>query len=118
MVTPALPERWVPDRARRAEATALALLDDAAHGRHRPWRWPTGAEGRTAWIVEAAGGRAETLAAVVEVALRSGRPVAVLDGTGEAATAARSGTPVLTPDAEGADAPGVSRRVYVPAARS
>lgn len=102
VVTPALPERWVPDRARRAEATALALLDDAAHGRHRPWRWPTGAEGRTAWIVEAAGGRAETLAAVVEVALRSGRPVAVLDGTGEAAAAARSGWPVLTPDSEGA----------------
>ena len=109
VVTPALPERWVPDRARRAEATALALLDDAAHGRHRPWRWPTGAEGRTAWIVEAAGGRAETLAAVVEVALRSGRPVAVLDGTGEAAAAARSGTPVLTPDVEGAGEAALAR---------
>ncbi|WP_228821423.1 hypothetical protein, partial [Nocardia farcinica] len=53
-------------------------------------------------IVEAAGGRAETLAAVVEVAMRSGGPVAVLDGTGEAAAAARSGVPELTPDSEGA----------------
>lgn len=34
--------------------------------------------------------------------MRSGRPVAVLDGTGEAASATRSGLPVLTPDVEGA----------------
>ncbi|MGW3944642.1 FtsK/SpoIIIE domain-containing protein [Micrococcus endophyticus] len=103
VVTPALPERWVPDRTRRAGATALALLDDAAHGRHRPWRWAPGDEGRAAWIVEPAGGRAEALAAVLEVAVRGGAPVVVLDGTGEgAALPVPEGVQLIRPDEEDA----------------
>lgn len=102
VVTPALPERWAPDRTSHGEADTLALLDDAAHSRHRPWKWAPGAAGRAAWIVEPAGGRAEALAAVVDVAVRGGAPVAVLDGSGEAGSAAAGRVQVLRPDEEDA----------------
>lgn len=105
VVSPALPALWIPERTSRRGAEALALLDDAAHARHTPWRWPRGAEGGTAWIVEPAGGRARVLAAVLEVASRSPGGVLVLDGSGEAGTSARAGgLPVLTP--HGSDAAG------------
>lgn len=87
VVTPALPEHFRPDRSRPRSAELLALLDDATRARHVPWRWPRGAPGSAAWVIEPAGGREEVLRCVLDTALRSEERLLVLDGSGEAAPA-------------------------------
>ncbi|MDY6055090.1 FtsK/SpoIIIE domain-containing protein [Micrococcus sp.] len=80
------------------DGPTLALLDDTARARHVHWRWPAGADGGTAWVVEPGGGRAQVLAAVVAAALAGPNPVLGLDGTGELTAAGLDGrAPVICP---------------------
>lgn len=87
VLSPALPEQWTPSSEPAGASPLIALVDDAASGRHQPLRWEPGGSGSSAWIIEPGGGRAAVLHRLRHDLVRSGERVLHLDGTGDAGDA-------------------------------
>ena len=88
VVSPALPEAYLPPHPDPGDTPTVALRDDTAEARHVPVPWPRGAAGGTAWLIDAPGGRTPVLSRLLTDLAVEGRPMLVLDGLGLVADAA------------------------------